>query len=69
MASDSSTSKKADKAPAATTEAKPEGEKPAQKSAALEEDDEFEDFPVDGQYTSHPPQVPSTSDSPRTRGC
>lgn len=48
MASDSSTSKKADKAPATATETKPEEEKPAQKSAALEEDDEFEDFPVDG---------------------
>ena len=49
MASDSNTSKKADKAPAAATDAKAEEEKPAQKSAALEEDDEFEDFPVDGQ--------------------
>lgn len=50
MASSQTQTKKDDKAAAAT---KAEGQAPAeQKPAALEEDDEFEDFPVDGASTA-----------------
>ncbi|KAI1304812.1 DSS1/SEM1 family-domain-containing protein [Xylaria venustula] len=41
------TDKPADKS-AATSEAKPEQPTPQKSTAALEEDDEFEDFPVEG---------------------
>lgn len=54
----SSQPQKADQPAAATTEAtKPAAAEPntTQKSAALEEDDEFEDFPVEGMLfnTAH----------------
>ncbi len=56
----SSQSKKEDKAAAETKpEEKPTAEqKPA---AALEEDDEFEDFPVDGTYPPLAPAFPGVS--------
>lgn len=39
---------------------KPEQAQTAQKSAAtLEEDDEFEDFPVEGMFWCIPPPAPS----------
>jgi len=44
-----------------TTEDKPVEQKPEQKPAALGEDDEFEDFPVDG--TSISISTPSLTDS------
>jgi 26 proteasome complex subunit DSS1 len=44
-----------------TTDDKPVEQKPEQKPAALGEDDEFEDFPVDG--TSTPICTPSLTDS------
>ncbi len=63
MASDSTASKKDDKkaTPAATATEQKTEQQPAQKSAALEEDDEFEDFPVDGEpwHPQPPLSVPS----------
>ena len=44
-----------------TTDDKPAEQKPEQKPAALGEDDEFEDFPVDGMST--PTSTPSSADN------
>lgn len=46
----------------ASTETKPAEQapaeqKPEQKTTALGEDDEFEDFPVDGEYRPHSPLI------------
>ncbi len=68
MASDSSTSKKDEKSAPPATELKPD--QPAQKAAALEEDDEFEDFPVDSQYSRpRPPHLARLSKALPTASC